>query len=169
MHEICDVLANSTRILYSKIDDLWGRSKRPAISAGALHPIEPLLVVGNRRKRIFHYDTRRRSLFSLKIKDPKSLDEGWRTASQIVPSAVSALIVLAGRPQLVSGNYENADSLLWRDAGAILQTLSMTAMAFDLGTCPLGFLGQQMIDSVGSLNEPMTAVGTLWIGRIKQI
>jgi nitroreductase len=39
------------------------------------------------------------------------------------------------------GAYGNSESLVWRDSGALLQTLALAAELYGLGFCPLGILG----------------------------
>ena len=59
--------------------------------------------------------------------------------------------------------YEAADSLGWRDAGATLQTLSLTATAAGLGFCPLALLGGEVCDALG-MGPRWRSVGVAVVG-----
>lgn len=46
--------------------------------------------------------------------------------------------------------YADSETLVWRDAGAMLQTLALVAELFGLGFCPLGILGSEVVSALPS-------------------
>jgi hypothetical protein len=61
--------------------------------------------------------------------------------------------------------YENADSLILRDAGCLVSTLCLCAEWLDLAACPLGFLGEDMVTPLGFPRPRFRAVGGVQITR----
>lgn len=56
---------------------------------------------------------------------------------------------------------------MWRDAGALLQVLSMTAHSVGLGFCPIGLLGSEVAEAISSISEKLEGVGAAWLGLVK--
>lgn len=73
-------------------------------------------------------------------------------------------VFLLGDVARVTAVYENSLSLLWRDAGALLQTLFLSATAFRLAFCPLALLGREIAEALG-LEGRLIGAGSAVIGR----
>ncbi|WP_153041057.1 hypothetical protein [Paraburkholderia monticola] len=71
-----------------------------------------------------------------------------------------ALVADMAKPKAA---YENGESLLLRDAGALLQTLALATEWCGLGFCPLGILGNEVVSALPA-NEQLLAVGAAAIG-----
>lgn len=168
LKEVCRALCAAACVRSVKHDDKLMRSRRPSVAAGAIHAIEVFIVHGTMSKQIFYFDPFERTISSVSNMDHLRLQAFWERCVSVVPSAVSTLIVLVGRPDVLSLAYENVESLLWRDAGALLQTLSMTAYGLGMGFCPLGLLGQDFLKCIPYSDETLCAVGTGWLGLAKQ-
>jgi hypothetical protein len=166
LKEIAQTLSIAGGVRFTKVDDQFCRSRRPSIAAGAIHAVEIFFIHGQ-TKRIFYFDPFEPSISAVRCKDTKLLERLWSRATMVSPEAKSTLIVLIGRPQILGLAYTAAESLLWRDAGALLQTLSMTAYGRGLGLCPVGLLGHELIDCITTNGESLFAVGTAWLGSIK--
>lgn len=165
--EIAHTLTIASGVRSIKINDRLRRSRRPSIAAGAIHAVEILFIHGGTKKRIFYFDPFGPTISIVRCIDQMHLERLWKKAEAISPDAASTLIVLIGRPRLLSLAYTTAQSLLWRDAGALLQTIAMTAYGRGLGFCPLGLLGQELIHCISTNGETLCAVGTGWLGSIK--
>jgi hypothetical protein len=61
--------------------------------------------------------------------------------------------------------YENGESLIWRDSGALLQVIAMSAFAFGFACCPLGPHGIEIVEALEADGDRMTACGLVQIGR----
>ena len=165
--EVCSVFSAATTSSFVKESDKLLRSRRPSIASGALHPIEIFFLRSSRSANIFHFGSSTSMVSVAKASRPECLKELWREAENVLPDAVSTLVVLLGRPAVLQAAYSNPQSLLWRDSGALLQTLSMVACSIGLGFCPLGILGSQLLEALPRASEPLEAVGAAWLGRIK--
>jgi SagB-type dehydrogenase family enzyme len=133
-------------------------------SAGALHPIEVLLVIGTVNPRIARYDPLGHSLDLLRLRDASAMHDLLAKVREIVPQANGTTIVLVGDERRVGAKYENPESLFWRDAGALLQTMSLVATANRLACCFLGILGVDALRAIG-LQDRLTPTGVAVIGR----
>lgn len=140
------------------------RSQRPSPSAGALHPIELVLVDWRGNPRVMRYDAPSHGLEHLAVAEPEALRRFIRACGELLPEVQGTALVLIGHMSRVAAVYETADSLLWRDAGALTQTLFLTATAFRLAFCPLGILGHEVARALG-LPVDALATGVALMGR----
>jgi hypothetical protein len=165
LREIVNVIAFATRPRSVLTDDALKRTRRPAPSAGALHAID--VVIADRRGalRLVRYDP---LSHQLEILAPSGilndLQELRHAAEEIVPRARGTAVALLGDAGRVAAAYDNAETLFWRDAGALLQTLFLASTAFRLAFCPLGILGHEVVRALG-LERTLTAAGVALIGR----
>ena len=163
--EVVNAIGYATRPRFLRENDEHHRSLRPSISAGALHPIEMMLVQSIGSPRVFRYSPHAHRLDCLPIQNPAAIEALRSVSKALLPSCNGSLLVLIGRPGLVRAHYENHISLYWRDAGALLQTLAFVCTAFRLAFCPLGILGGQMTEALNLDPAIDVAVGTALIGR----
>jgi hypothetical protein len=165
LREIVNVVGFTTQPRFVLANDTLRRTRRPSPSAGALHPIDIALVDWRGALRLMRYDS---FLHQLEVLGPlKVLDdlrELSHAAEEIVSGARGTAIVLLGDVARVAAAYDNPDTLFWRDAGALLQTLFLAATAFRLAFCPLGILGHQVVQALG-LEQRLIAAGVALIGH----
>jgi Nitroreductase family len=165
LREIVNVVAFTTQPRFVLANDALRRTRRPSPSAGALHPIDIALVDWRGALRLMRYDSfshQLEILGPLKVLD--DLHEFTGATEEIVSSARGTAVVLLGDVARVAAAYDNPDTLFWRDAGALLQTLFLAATAFRLAFCPLGILGHQVVQALG-LEQRLIAAGVALIGR----
>ncbi|XXT21514.1 nitroreductase family protein [Sorangium sp. So ce429] len=136
---------------------------RAAPSSGGLHPIE-LVVVPHDAPEAFRYDSLRHALARLADVDQESLVHACAELRTIVPGAKGSLIVLGGHLARTAAIYENADSLIWRDAGCLLTVLQLVATWLNLGVCPLGALGTGVIRAIRA-EEQLVPAGVVIVGE----
>ena len=72
------------------------------------------------------------------------------------------LRLIGDRSKLLAA-YENVDSLLLRDAGAIVATICLCAEWLGLCACPLGFLGNALVPLIGFPADRFQGVGAVQI------
>jgi hypothetical protein len=135
------------------------RSRRPALSAGALHPISVVLFADSVVYRV------NAELCTLdRLTFPSDAYETWLGRCMLLlPNARGAFIALVADMGRSRAAYENSESLILRDAGAMLQTLALAAKWFGLGFCPLGILGNEVVSALPA-SEQLLAVGAAAIG-----
>ena len=143
---------------------LSGRKRKVAISAGALHPIDVIVVSGTGVREPILYCDQSQRFMTLPLVNQIEFAAAVGEAENIVPSAIGHMLLFVGDLRRVSSAYEAPESLLWRDGGAALQTCSMAAEAYEFACCPLGLTGQAIVKAVITPHRDMIAIGLVVIG-----
>jgi hypothetical protein len=138
------------------------QTRRPTPSAGALHPIELLILWPGKRPALFLYDATLHDLHRLAVTSHQPLHDLIRDVRDLLPEGDGGLIILVGDGAKVAAAYERSQSLLWRDAGALLQTLNLTATAYGQAFCAMGVLGEPVLQAI----EPPPATSALGMAMI---
>ena len=139
-----------------------GRFRAPPLSSGALHAVDIVLFSED---GVYRLDRSRRSVQTLRIADVSKRVDFLRRVRELLPDSRAAVISLIGDLPRISAYYANPGSLLFRDAGALLQTLAIVAEFFKLGFCPLGLLGRELVTSLGLDPTIAVPVGAAVLGR----
>ena len=71
----------------------------------------------------------------------QELDETRAAANELIDRGQGVLMLFVAEPGMTFTKYEEACSLVWRDAGVLLGYLSIVAEALELNFCPLGITG----------------------------
>lgn len=83
----------------------------------------------------------------------------------VLGSVRGCTLRMVGDWSKLSAAYENAETLLYRDAGCLTATLCLCAEWLDLCACPLGFLGQDMLPLIGFPSDRFHAAGGVQITK----
>jgi hypothetical protein len=95
-----------------------------------------------------------------------SAEEVRRNLEVVLPLSSATLLLFAAEPGMTSAKYENAMSLVWRDAGVLQGHLAMAAEAIGLNFCLLGVIGEPWIGAL--TDEPgLVGVGAAYVGEAK--
>ena len=136
-------------------------SRRPAPSAGAIHPIH-LVVNAPPQNEWFRFDPLTRLLVG--VPTTVRAAEVRATFDEVLPAAHAALLLFVAEPAMTATKYENSASLVWRDAGVLQGIVSLAAEALGLGCTLLGITGDpwsaQLLDQPG-----LHGVGAAFVGR----
>ena len=162
LSEVVNAVAFATRPRQILLGDAVGRSRRPSPSGGAIHPVDTLFV--HSQTRVFRYAPMAHELEVLRVSKPDHVAAFMADCREILPAGCGTPIVLAGDLERVHSVYRRPESLLWRDGGALLQTLALSASAYELAFCPLGILGTPVLHAIGRERE-LTGIGVALIGR----
>ena len=134
---------------------------RAAPSAGALHPIH-LVLKRPDDARWWLYQPVTHELWELTRITSKL--EGLYEQSQVVlPHEHATCILFLAEPGKTLGKYQDGCSLVWRDAGALLGVMALTAEAQGLSFCPLGVTGEPWASSLADQGE-LAGVGLALLG-----
>ena len=136
----------------------FGLARKPPISAGALHPIDVLVVAGPEVQEPILFADRNGKCLTLPVKCPHILANAVADCREILPTARGHLLLFTGDKRRVAAKYRPAESLLWRDAGAALQTCAMAAFAYGFAFCPLGDTGRAILDQLNPPHEEYVAL-----------
>lgn len=137
--------------------------RRPAPSAGAIHPIHVLLQQ-NADPRWWLYNPKTHAL--IEAVEADSCLQGLSDHSRnVLPSEAATQILLVAEPGKTAAKYENSCSLVWRDAGALIGIMALTAQALRLNFCPLGITGEPWVFNLGQQGQ-LAGVGMALLGSI---
>jgi SagB-type dehydrogenase family enzyme len=161
--EIINALGFAIRPRFWKEDDEFGRTRRPAMSAGALHPFSVLIIPGREDHRLFRYDAVEHCLETLRT-EVATLKVWFEHSAELLPDADGSALILVADIAKQEAVYERAESLAWRDAGALVQTIAMVCTAYHLAFCPLGLLGSEIVATLGAPDR-LVAAGTALVGQ----
>jgi hypothetical protein len=125
---------------------------------------EVVLVDWRGRPRALRYDAPSHRLQLLDVAFPDGLRTFASTCAALLPEAQGTALVLIGHPSHAGAAQEDPRSRAWRDAGALLQTLLLTATAYGLAFCPLGLPGQEVLQAIGMPRDAV-ATGAALLGR----
>lgn len=135
-------------------------SLRPCPSAGAIHPVH-LLIIRPSDNNWYRYDPLNHSLNVVPSK--VSAQSVWDSMQHVLSAPAATLLLLAAEPGMTLAKYEDAESLVWRDAGVLIGYLTLVAQALGLNLCPLGITGEPWISQL--IDQPgLVGVGAAFVG-----
>lgn len=135
--------------------------QRPTPSAGALHPIHLLLKMPDLTDW-YRYDGEAHALVQVPGVSP-ALTPLLDQSLEVIDSPFATRIALIAEPGKSYAKYHHAASLIWRDAGALLGTLSIAAEALGMHFCPLGITGEPWVSELCPAGR-LAGVGMALIG-----
>jgi len=129
---------------------------RPAPSAGGRHPVDLLVVSDNRAENVAYiYDPFAHALNRIQIQGPGKVTGLVREVNNIVSCRGATIIWHLAQFARTLSKYVDGESLVWRDAGALLATMGLVAEALRLSFCAIGITGEpwvsEMLDSKGAV------------------
>lgn len=142
-------------------------SHRPSPSAGARHPIDLLLITPSKHLICQYYNPFEHSLNHLNL-NKESLFELITHLNYNIQINEATAIWLIAHVDRTLAKYKNPASLIWRDAGALIQILQMTATALGIGSCPFGTLANPFIDKLFP-SASLISCGGIIIGNNLQL
>ena len=133
-------------------------------SAGGLHPYS-FVCIGDEDGRILFYDPAGHAFIPMAVSHHDLYELNRREVSEILGSAPGVTVRIVMDAAKVAGAYRNPESLILRDAGAILSVAGMLAEWLDLLACPLGFMGGAFLDATGLPCERFVAAGGFQLSK----
>jgi len=158
LEDLASVLVSAGRIIdWAVAPDGYVTTRRPVPSAGARHPLDLYLLVSEVHglpPGAWRFDALRCELVETALAHQPALDQ----LSEVLraPAPPAALVAVAHLQRTLS-RYPTGISLLWRDAGALLATLQLSATDVGLASCIAGTCGV-LVDE--------TAQGVLDVGAL---
>ncbi len=133
---------------------------RNSPSGGGLHPIK-LLVLPLEDSIAGFYDDRQHGLGTVA---PAAIAINRESISTILGRSRGTTIQFAADRALLDACYDNASSILWRDAGALVATMCLVATALGIAACPVGRVGDDVVDAAGVM-EGFVGAGAVHFGK----
>ncbi len=134
--------------------------RRPAPSGGAIHPIH-LLIERPEFETWARYDPRAHRLEHLH--DATALCGAREGAAEYVDPSEGILVLFAAEPGMTSAKYEDAASIVWRDAGVLQGLMTHLAPQAGLGCCLLGMTADRYVEPLGQKGQ-LIGVGVAILG-----
>jgi SagB-type dehydrogenase family enzyme len=113
---------------------------------------------------MYLYEPVPHALSKLRIADQILLEQFLVLVDGIVQLEEATIIWFGAQFGRTLSKYENGDSLVWRDAGALLMTISLVAEFLGLNCCALGITGEPSFSRILESREKVSGVGGLLIG-----
>lgn len=134
---------------------------RASPSAGAIHPIHVVIKrPGDNRWWLYRPNTHE----LIELKGAAHALMGLNDHSQEVLEGNKATrILFLAEPGKTLVKYKDGCSLIWRDAGALLAVMALTATAQGLNFCPLGITGEPWASSLADEGK-LAGVGLALLG-----
>lgn len=160
--DLAAVLWHSTFLRYRKTDGRFGTwESRSAPASGGLHGIHILCLPLDTHHAAGFYDDERHGLRS---PHPMLLARELNAANvaELAGARSGTTIQFVADPARYRTCYDNAETLIWRDAGAMLAVVTLVATALGLASVPLGRHGDAIVEVAGVGNR-FVAVGGVHI------
>jgi len=152
-----------TRASYREQDGfLW--QSRPAPSAGGRHPID-VIVLQEERGQVMGrlYDPIAHALCKLSI-DQRRAITFYRHVNAMISASDGVVIWFVAQFGRTLGRYVYGESLVWRDAEALLATVYLVCEALGLACCAIGSTGNPDIPQIVGAEKELTGVGGCIVG-----
>lgn len=145
---------------------IWESRQFP--SAGGCHPIE-LMIIQNvdSRLRASLYDSKAHALCELEPKGGEWLEKLWNAISDAVPIEDGIAMQFVAQPQATGSKYDNPDTLIWRDAGAVTCTICLAAQVLNMACKPFGATGNPFVGELLNSGNAIWGVGGCVVGSAR--
>jgi hypothetical protein len=141
-------------------------ARRPAPSPGGLHPIGLVCInQGGDFPRL--YDPVRHRFHALKVDAREVGARNAAAVNAVVGKHRGCTIRFVADLAKVSAAYQAPESLVLREAGCLLAVHCLCAEWLGLAACPLGFLGQDLVETLGFPAGRFLAAGGLVVGEFQ--
>lgn len=162
--EISAFLWHACKTHGARGSDSAGRwQHRLSPSAGGRHPID-VLVLNEGARGVIIYDPIAHVLNEVTIIRPSALVRLATKALAATEVTHATVLWFAAQPDRTMSKYRNAESLIWRDAGALLATCGIVAEALGLALTPVGLTGDSLLRQAFGADERLAGVGGCVIG-----
>lgn len=138
-------------------------SHRPSPSAGAIHPID-IIIHQPSNSVLEYYNPFEHCLYPLDFPD-NIVSAFLDHVALAFPDRDGVLMWFVGHGYRTAAGYTNHESLVWRDAGALIQTIQLTAVSLGLVSCPVGSLAEPFIGQLFNGLEDITSGGGIIVGN----
>jgi SagB-type dehydrogenase family enzyme len=139
---------------------------RPTPSAGGRHPIDILILnPQDTPLSVNLYQPESHALAKLTALDVSSTEKLIEAVDEVMDPGQATMIWFGAQFERTLSKYEYGESLVWRDAGALLAVISLVAECLSFNCCAIGITGEPFISQILSSNRDVVGVGGLLVGR----
>jgi hypothetical protein len=161
--DLASLLRHATLLRERRFDGRFGAwESRSAPAAGGIHALHLLCLPFGTNKTHGIYDADVHAL-----RAPHTLEDACALNMRSVATIANAeegttLQVVADRSRY-EACYDHCDSLIWRDAGALIAVISLVATLLGLDSVPLGRHGDDIVRAAG-LGAGFEGAGAIHVG-----
>lgn len=138
---------------------------RPSPSGGGRHPIDVFIIDNSEiPKSVLLYQSVSHSLAKLRINN-ECLNLFLNFLEKVLPAQECTIVWFGAQFQRSLSKYENGESLVWRDAGALSATFAFVAEALEINCCPIGPIGEPYFSQIFNAGGKVSGVGGLYVGN----
>lgn len=142
---------------------VWNHRGSP--SAGGLASVEVFIVnISGNNESLYHYNPYDHTIEELDVSS-ESVQSLIDDADELIDTKNATLLIYAAEVTNLFSKYENAESLLWRDAGAVYTLMNLTSESLGLNSCALGATFNPLLPEVLRLEDVYVGVGGQVIGH----
>lgn len=162
--QLSDILWFTSKVIRANYSKGYILTHRPTPSAGAIHPIDLLISIPNQPLILYYYNPFSHTLNQLKLSE-EIVKSFINHINKNLRLNDATLIWFIAHTNRTASKYENFQSLVWRDAGALLQSIQLTCTAMSLGSCPVGTLAEPFVHHLFNDTNVISAGGII-VGSI---
>ncbi|WP_449435492.1 nitroreductase family protein [Pedobacter steynii] len=137
-------------------------SHRPSPSAGARHPIDIIVSMPSKERKLEYYNPFDHSL-NVITADQILVDNFVDHINECLEIQQGTIIWFLAHQARTTAKYDHPESLVWRDAGALIYCMQIASAALDLSSCAIGTLADPYIEKL--FGEEMISAGGIIIGE----
>lgn len=138
---------------------------RPSPSGGGRHPVDIFILNDeNGEYTLSLYQPISHSL-SLLRSSKSHIANLINTIETVLPIGNATIIWLAAQFDRTLSRYENGESLIWKDVGALTGVTTLVAEYLEINCCPIGINGDPYISEAINGELRITGVGGLLVGE----
>src|SRR5215213_1182963 len=139
---------------------------RPAPSARGTHPLDLLVLNYEDNSSVAYlYEPATHTLCRRKLTSgAQTLDHFLQLLNKVLPVEHGTVLWFAAQFDRTLAKYQNGESLVWRDCGALIATISLVAECLELNSCAVGITGEPHISQLLSAGNTVVGAGGLIVG-----
>lgn len=160
--DLSSLLWHATALRERRADGRFGVpwESRPAPSAGGLHAIRIVVLPLDDGAQAGEYLPDHHALAPI---DPNGIEANRASVAEMIGATTGTTLQLACDLDLLAACYDNPETLMWRDAGALAATISFAATALGMTSVALGRTGGGVLKAAG-VDPRLAAVGAVHLG-----
>ena len=160
--DLSSLLWHATALRERRADGRFGIlwESRPAPSAGGLHAIRIVVLPLDDAAQAGEYLPDHHALAPI---DHNGIEANRASVAEMIGATTGTTLQLACDLDLLAACYDNPETLMWRDAGALAATISFAATALGMTSVALGRTGGGVLTAAG-VNPRLAAVGAVHLG-----
>lgn len=140
-------------------------SRRPAPSAGGVHPIDVLfsLPAPIELRKLYYYDPFLHRLCELKLPE-KQMSLFLAHVDACLSLGDGTLVWFVAHLERTLSHYAMPYSLVWRDAGALIYCAQINCVALGIQSCPIGTLAEPYLSEMFGHGKNIASAGGILLG-----